>query len=325
MVCINAALLGFVLLQLAPAEATARLTALIAGLGLAGLWGAKALWRQPTRRRLARYSLVYGLACGALVAGVEWRMGLDKAGFRAVFSAAWGMTAMVAVGWWFLTMYRAHQIESRLRELAERDRAVALAGQLMAAQIQPHFLFNSLASLQHWVHTRDERAGPLLDALTGFLRDTLPLFNRPQLALAEELPAVQHYMQVMQARLGDRLQFAIDIPPALRGAQLPPGLLLTLVENAVEHGVQPSLRGGTVRIQGLVQGPQVLLQVADTGPGPAPGYQDGVGLTNCRARLAQAWGDAAWLQLDHGPQGGCLATVTLPIAALDSPAPHHTT
>ena len=80
MVAINAALLGFVLLQLAPAEATARLTALIAGLGLAGLWGAKALWRQPTRRRLAKYSLVYGAACGALVAGVEWRMGLDKAG-----------------------------------------------------------------------------------------------------------------------------------------------------------------------------------------------------------------------------------------------------
>ena len=91
---------------------------------------------------------------------------------------------LVSLGWWFLTLYRAHQIEGRLRELAERDRAVALAGQLMAAQIQPHFLFNSLASLQHWVQTQDPRAAPMLEALTDFLRATLPLFNRPALTLS---------------------------------------------------------------------------------------------------------------------------------------------
>ena len=320
MVALNAALMGLVLLQLAPPQATARLSALMLGLCAAGLWGARALWRSPTRRRLALTSVAYGAASGALLVGMQWRPGLDPAGFRAVFGSVWGMTVLVAVGWWFLTMYRSHQIEGRLRELAERDRAVALAGQLMAAQIQPHFLFNSLASLQHWVHSRDERAAPMLDSLTGFLRATLPLFNRPQLALGEELPAVQRYLEVMQARLGARLRFAIDIPTPLLATPLPPGLLLTLVENAVEHGVQASLHGAQVRIHGQVQGAQVLLQVSDTGPGPVPGQQEGVGLTNSRARLAQTWGDAAKLQLAAGAEGGCVATVTLPLHALQTPA-----
>ena len=207
----------------------------------------------------------------------------------------------ITLSWWFLTLYRAHQIEGRLRELAERDKAVALAGQLMAAQIQPHFLFNSLASLQHWVHTRDERAAPLLDALTGFLRDTLPLFNRPELTLRDEVPAVQHYLEVMQARLGPRLQFAIDLPPALLPLRLPPGLLLTLVENAVEHGVQPNLAGGTVQIQG-----RVLAERAVTLMPPAT--SSGELVTRARARAQR-------------PGGGCCACVTLPLLALHPPQP----
>ncbi len=317
MVAINAALLAFSLLQLAPPDATARLSALLAGLLAAAFWGARALWQQPSRRRLTIYSVAYAGACVALLLGIKIRLGLGREQFMAMYGSVWAMVLMVAVGWWFVTLYRAHQVESRLRELAERDRAVALAGQLMAAQIQPHFLFNSLASLQHWVHTRDARAAPMLESLTGFLRDTLPLFNRPRLALREELPAVQRYLEVMQARLGDRLRFAIDISPQLLALQLPPGLLLTLVENAVEHGVQASLSGAAVHIQARLQGTQVLLQVLDTGPGPAAGHQDGMGLANSRARLAQAWGDAATLHLAHGPEGGCVATVTLPRQALD--------
>ena len=316
MVGINAALLAFSLLQLAPQEATARLTALMAGMLMATLWVARALWRQPTRRRLMWVSLVYAAMCAALLLGIKLRLGHEAAHFNAYLGTVWGMGLLATVGWCFLTLYRAHQIEARLRELAERDRAVALAGQLMAAQIQPHFLFNSLASLQHWVHTRDERAAPMLDALTGFLRDTLPLFNRPQLALGEELPAVQRYLEVMQARLGERLHFGIDIPEDMLALQLPPGLLLTLVENAVEHGAQASLHGATVYIQGSIEASGVQLRVIDTGPGPAPGHQDGVGLANSRARLAQAWGDAATLQLAPGDEGGCVATVTLPLRAL---------
>ena len=313
----NVALLAFALLQVAPAELTARLSALFIGLLGAGWYGALALWQQPSRRRLLRLTLAYAAVFAVLMLGVRWRMGSSPL-MPWIFGPSWAVVLLVTCAWWVLAQYRAHLIEGRLREMAERDQAVALAGQLMAAQIQPHFLFNSLASLQHWVHTRDERAAPLLDALTGFLRATLPLFNRQQLALGEELVAVRRYLEVMQARLGERLRFDIDLPAALMPLALPPGLLLTLVENAVEHGVQPCLGGASVHLRGHLQGEQVIVEVVDTGAGLGTDHAAGLGLSNSRARLAQAWGKAATLELHPRDGGGCIATVTLPRRALDA-------
>jgi hypothetical protein len=315
---LNLLLLAEILLQMAPSRATALLTGLMAALMLAAFQGALALWRRPTRRRLAVLGIGYALAALA-VALLLRRTLVDADVARWAFGICWGACAGVTVGWWFLAVYRAHQIEGRLRELAEHERAVALAGQLTAAQIQPHFLFNSLATLQHWVQTKDDRAAPMLASLTGFLRATLPLFNRPQLALGEELEAVRRYLEVMQARLGDRLRFRIELPAVLLPLALPPGLLLTLVENAVEHGVQGSLAGADVVLAGRLERQQVVLEVADSGPGPADGHADGVGLANSRARLQQAWGTQASLVLAARPGGGACATVTLPRRALDNP------
>jgi signal transduction histidine kinase len=320
MVVINAAVAAFAALQMAPDRATPRLAALMIGLVAIGLWGGARLWRQPSRRRLTIYTLVFSFASGVLALGVKWRLA-DEAHFQWAFGVVLGTALLVSLGWWFLTLYRAHQIEGRLRELAERERAVALAGQLMAAQIQPHFLFNSLASLQHWVQTQDPRAAPMLEALTGFLRATLPLFNRPSLTLGEELQAVRSYLQVMQARLGDRLRLKLDVPQALHTLVLPPGLLLTLVENAVEHGVMPSLAGAEVCVTGRVLAACAQVQVLDTGPGLAAEQHEGVGLANSRARLAQAWGEEAALQLANRSEGGCAATLTLPLRALQTQGP----
>lgn len=315
MVVINAALAALAALQMAPAQATPRLAALMIGLVAVGLWGGGRLWREPSRRRLTIYTLVFSFASGMLALGVKWRLN-ETTHFQWAFGVVLGTALLVSLGWWFLTLYRAHQIEGRLRELAERERAVALAGQLMAAQIQPHFLFNSLASLQHWVQTQDARAAPMLEALTGFLRATLPLFNRPSLTLGEELQAVRSYLQVMQSRLGERLRLSVDVPESLHALVLPPGLLLTLVENAVEHGVMPSLSGAELCVSGCVLAGGVKVEVLDSGPGLADPPHDGVGLANSRARLAQAWGDEATLQLRNRPEGGCAATVTLPLRAL---------
>ena len=321
MVVINAAVAAFAALQMAPAQATPRLAALMIGLVAVGLWGGARLWREPSRRRLTIYTLVFSFASGVLALGVKWRLA-DAAHFHWAFGVVLGTALLVSLGWWFLTLYRAHQIEGRLRELAERERAVALAGQLMAAQIQPHFLFNSLASLQHWVQTQDPRAAPMLEALTGFLRATLPLFNRPSLTLGEELQAVRSYLQVMQARLGDRLRLNLDLPLTLQTLVLPPGLLLTLVENAVEHGVMPSLGGAEVCVTGRVLAACAQVQVLDSGPGlAAEPPQEGVGLANSRARLAQAWGEEATLELANRSEGGCAATLTLPLRALQTQRP----
>jgi LytS/YehU family sensor histidine kinase len=230
-----------------------------------------------------------------------------------VKSTGTALTLMAAVVWWFVAVYRAHQIESRLRELAERERALDMARQLAAAQIQPHFLFNSLASLQHWVQAKDDRAAPMLDALTAFLRATLPLFNRQRLALGDEAEAVRQYLEVVRLRLGDRLRYGISVDPAAASAQVPPGLLLTLVENAVEHGVMPSLSGAEVRVAASVQGGQLTVSVHDTGPGLAADAEHGVGLANSRERLQQAFGAAALLTLENAPDGGCIARIACPL------------
>ena len=124
--------------------------------------------------------------------------------------------------------------------------------------------------------------------------------------------AVQRYLEVMQARMGERLVWRLDIEPGLEQALLPPGLLLTLVENAVAHGVEPQLAGGEIVVAARRNGPDAVFEVRDNGPGPAPGRPDGVGLANARQRLALGCGERARLSLEAAPGGGCCATIHLP-------------
>lgn len=322
MLAITAAIVSQAVLQRAPSGELARLTGLLIAACIGGYKVGMLLWHEPSRKRLFRYTMGAGLVYGAFSFGLVWRMAPGPARewlFGTLTACFW----LSSIGFWFVAIYRAHQIEARLRELDERDRAIDLARQLATAQIQPHFLFNSLASLQHWVDTRDERAGPMLTSLTGYLRATLPLFERRSLTLGEELEAARRYLEVMQARLGERLRFSIEVAePALLAAALPPGVLLTLVENAVEHGVAARLSGGTVRLRLHRAGPGVRVEVADDGPGlaegaiePAPGH---VGLANTRARLAQAFGERARLVLANAPEGGCIARLELPMASPDT-------
>jgi signal transduction histidine kinase len=282
-----------------------------------------ALWRRPSRKRYAGCNAVILVATLLiLVADKHWP-GLDRN------SHLWlGLTDGIAfttgsILLWTLALYRAHQIEGRLRELAERDEALALARRLSAAQLQPHFLFNTLASIQHWVDTGDGRAGPALHSLTGFLRAVLPMFERPLHRLDEEAALIQRYLEVMRQRLGDRLQVRCEWSDGAAAALLPPGLVLTLVENAVEHGVQGSLHGAQVQLSGRLEGGRLAVEVRDDGPGPALPLAEGVGLRNCRERLAQAFGEAARLSVERaGPAGGCVARVELPAPPQDIQNPN---
>lgn len=316
---VNFALFGFMLMQAAPPQATAALTLLLSIGGLIGWQGTMRLWTTPTRRALAGWTLLGTAAMMLLAIGsVELKDLARGTPARAWVLAAGGVLALTqAVVWWFVAVYRAHRIEGRLREHAEQQRAQAMARQLAAAQIQPHFLYNTLASLQHWVQAKDDRAAPMLDALTGFLRATLPLFDRERLALGDEAEAARQYLAVMALRLGERLRWRVQLDDAAACAATPPGLLLTLVENAVEHGVMPALSGAEVDVAAHAAHGRVVLTVRDTGPGLRPDAADGVGLANSRARLAQAFGARATLRLENGADGGCIATLDMPLETLD--------
>lgn len=301
---------------LAPAMATGVLIASLAT-SAGALMVARWLWRQPSR---ARFNMA-SLAAGALAGLVPILM--VHAGHRPLMRDTLpllaGGLALILSSWWFLTIYRSQQIEHRLRALDEQRQQVALAQRLAAAQIQPHFLFNTLASLQHWVDTQDPRGGPLLRSLTRYLRATLPMFEQDRLPVAQELQIVRSYLDIMQARLGARLTWSVetaDVPDAvLAEATLPPGTLLTLAENAITHGIEPSLRGGHVGVALHLSddGRWLRLEVQDTGPGLAAGACDGVGLSNTRERLAAQSDGAAQMGLESASPG-CLAWIEWPLA-----------
>jgi len=283
----------------------------------ASLAVARWLWRHPSRKRFNIASLTAGTV-SACVPALMVQMG-HRSLMHDLMPLLAGGLALVLTSWWFLTLYRSQQLEGRLREMADQQQRVAMAQRLAAAQIQPHFLFNTLASLQHWVDTQDARGGPLLRSLTRYLRATLPMFEHDRLPVAQELQIVSSYLDIMQARLGARLTWAVqvDTVPAevLAGTSLPPGTLLTLVENAITHGIEPSLRGGHVAVSASLAdgGGWLRLEVRDNGPGLTSGACDGVGLSNTRERLAAQSAGAAQMGMESaGP--GCLAWIEWPLA-----------
>ena len=308
---VNFAIPIFMALQLAPATQTARLTAAFAALtvlgGALGNW----LWWRPWRKPLMQVQILLALFMLVAALGLRWRIAerSDREAVMTVLAIGIGLLVVMS---WFLVVWRAHSIEARLREQAEREKSIEMARRLAAAQIEPHFLFNTLASVQHWVQTKDDRAAPLLAALTGYLRATLPLFKHDLLPAGEELVAVRRYLEVMQARMGARLRFTLDVEPGLEHALLPPGLLLTLIENAVAHGLEPQLEGGHISLRALRAGDEAVFEVLDDGAGPAPDMHDGVGLANARQRLALSGGAAARLHIGAAAGGGCRAEIHLP-------------
>ncbi|RQO60380.1 hypothetical protein DBR47_08410 [Paucibacter sp. KBW04] len=321
---INALLLSLMLVWGLPDELMLRVYGVTLLFSLAVLGLGVAVWRRPTMKRLY---LAYGISIFPLgvITGMAKVLLRDRpdlvplAHELLLRGAAFAFIAAMSI--WVLAMWRNEFLADWLHDEDERAQKQELAQRLSSAQIQPHFLFNSLASLQHWVNTRDGRAAPLLASLTAYLRATLPLFDRQLLAIGEEAEAVRRYLEVMQARLGPRLRFSLELDSSAAQQCLPPGVLLTLVENAVEHGVQTQLSGGEVKLRASLAADGALqVQVLDDGPGLPPDWcgeaaaaqplshaQGSLGLLNTRLRLQQAFGARASLCLSNRAEGGCQA------------------
>jgi signal transduction histidine kinase len=272
-------------------------------MGLA-VWIAPATFSRRHTTRRAIVLTVAGAGLGGLVgftAGHVTRHGrldLPLLGSELAAKAAVLAPAVLVAGLAFAAIFlgaariRQQVLESELERATmqrERDLAARQAAEarlrLLQGQIQPHFIFNTLSALQHWVDTGDARAGALLRSLTAFLRSSTELLGRDLVPLGEEADTVRQYLQIMQARLGGRLRFTVEVDADVAATRLPPGLLLTLVENAVEHGIAPSLDGGTVGLRAGREAAAVVVRVRDDGVGLAPDWRDGTGLANCRERL----------------------------------------
>jgi len=184
---------------------------------------------------------------------------------------------------------------------------------LLQAQISPHFLFNTLANVQALVDAGSPHASIVLRSLIAYLRAAVPLLHEPAATIERELQLVRPYLELMQMRMPDRLQYAMNVDPAALEVRCPPITLLTLVENAVRHGIDPSEEGGRIDIDIERLNERCVVRVTDTGVGlhhSANGL--GTGLTTLRERLQLIFGDAAQLRLTSAAPSGVAVEVDLP-------------
>ena len=188
--------------------------------------------------------------------------------------------------------------------------------QMLQAQIEPHFLFNTLATLRSFVRQGSSRALPLLDAVSGLLETTLERVRQTEgSTLGQECQIVEHYLAIMALRLGERLSYRIDVDTALLALPLPPLMLQPLVENAIHHGIEPSESGGQVLLQARQADGALHLSVSNSGSPltDAPPSGHGLALANLRQRLQALHGDRAGLRLATNASGLTEASLTLPL------------
>jgi Histidine kinase len=196
------------------------------------------------------------------------------------------------------------------RERLER-KSVAAQMEAMRARMEPHFLFNTLANIQQLVQSQSPSASNVLSSLIAYLRTAVVEDRNGLATLAQEFDRAKHYLAIMQMRMPDRLQFELTLPDDLGKQVVPTFAVLTLVENAIAHGIDPTENGGWIYVSASAVGDLVQVDVLDTGAGVSVGSAEGFGLRNLRDRLAVIWQSHATLSLQNTTQGS-LVRLTVP-------------
>jgi hypothetical protein len=231
--------------------------------------------------------------------------------FAAILLAPW--TALAAVVRQKEAFARDQKLAFALERSELERQALDARLHLLQAQVAPHFLFNTLANVQALVDAGSPHASAVLRSLTAYLRAAVPVLHEPAATIERELQLVRPYLELMQMRMPDRLQYAMNVDPSALKVRCPPTTLLTLVENAVRHGIDPSEEGGRIDVDIARRGERCVVRVTDTGAGlhhSANGL--GTGLTTLRERLQLIFGDAAHLRLIAGAPRGVVVEVDMP-------------
>ncbi|TAK51748.1 MAG: hypothetical protein EPO27_02260 [Betaproteobacteria bacterium] len=265
---------------------------------------------------------VLAAVLGSVVAAVtRYLVGATPATEGAAFIlkvfVAWLIPALALAAGCVLYL-RAHAAREELNNSVLRRASLEQQRQearlrLLQAQIEPHFLFNTLSNIRRLCQTDAAAGRRMLAQLTRYLRAALPKFRVEEATLADEIEIVAAYLGLQKTRMGERLRFEIDVPPELRGVRVPPMMLATLVENAIKHGIAPLAEGGSIRVRAAAAAGALTLEVTDDGRGFAAGSGSGVGLANIRARLNELHGGRAALLLEAAAPRGVVATITLPL------------
>lgn len=257
-------------------------------------------------------SIVAGFALGTTVGDLyagesTWNL-LSQSPQR--FWGVWLSSLGISFGFLFF-FYQREKAQALQRQASEAQL------RLLETQLEPHMLFNTLATLRALITSDAPRAVTMLDRLNDYLRATLRASRSdgaPQAhTLQDEFDRLRDYLELMSIRMGPRLRFSLELHEALARHPLPPLLLQPLVENAIRHGLEPHVAGGEIRVSAQASGHELLLTVSDTGAGCAGAPQAGFGLSQVRERLTTAFGGTERLAWHSEPGQGTRIVLRLPL------------
>jgi two-component sensor histidine kinase len=305
------------------------LRAAIVGIVAMLAFGAAELWPRRLPRWLARWALqILGVMAAIPFATLlaYWLTTGGQPNFATDPNVQSGFALMTVAGLliapWIAVAAMVHQREAFAQQQAlafelERSelerQALDARYRLLHAQVEPHFLFNTLANVQALIDSGSPQASRVLRALTEYLRAAVPRLREPATTLAQELELVRAYLELMHMRMPDRLQFSVEVDPDALPLRCPPMTVLTLVENAVRHGIDPAEQGGRIDITVRNRAGRCAIRVQDTGVGLGRASAGlGTGLATLRERLQSVFGSEATLQLTPLQPHGTIADVSFP-------------
>ena len=225
--------------------------------------------------------------------------------FSVILSYFYYSTAKIA-------QTQAEAQKERAERLANENKLTEARLQLLQAQVEPHFLFNTLANVTSLIDTQPDKARYMLEKFIDYLRATLERTREAESTLGKEMELIRAYLDIIHIRMGDRLRYNIDVPASLHSLAFPPMLFQPLVENAVKHGLEPKVEGGTLTISARRENGTLQLAVEDNGLGFEGERSGGLGLVNVRERLAVLYdGKAKLIMQERTPCGTC-AIIELP-------------
>ena len=280
---------------------------------------------QFTLSRMA--TVTVAILVGGLVGGFVggWLTGIKLADFSiekvytiriVVLSLIFGMI----IAFYFssrekISEARQELQEERIQRLTSEKQAVQAQLKMLQAQIEPHFLFNTLANIHSLLDSDSEKGNRMLADLTRYLRATLAETRSPWTTLGNEMDLIAAYLNIFRIRMDDRLQVQIEMDNMLRAFPFSPMLIQPLVENALIHGLDETIGGGSIHIRVEQDDSVVRVSVTDTGRGFATNHQYGLGLTNIRDRLEGLYDEQARLLLTENRPTGIRATIEVPYAS----------
>jgi signal transduction histidine kinase len=256
-------------------------------------------------------SILFGIQLASWLTGVgDWS---DPQAWVAVviglfFGGIGGITYFLN---WRIEQLDTEVKQRRMNEIESEKRQMEAQLKMLQAQIEPHFLFNTLANASSLIDSDPALAKTLLERLNDWLRIALVRARSDSATLGDELDMLENYLQILKIRFGERLRWRIAATQEARQTIFPPMLLQPLVENAVRHGIEPKIGGGEIVIRAHIENAKLHIEVCDSGVGLIADA-GGTGLTNVRARLATLFGDAGRLALTNNVDNGATATLELP-------------